>query len=670
MMMIFKTINLRLSWQAIIALLGPLLLALGSYGQPHSLRFPTSINLTAGVFLTPPFAILDEDGTFHGFEIDLLERMQFYADQDGIELNVELGVAPRLYDMAIDLVSNDCNTTVNPNSLEDCEAFDFIIGDFFQNVERFKRVDFTPTWLHSGLGVLKYLEQSGTSQIKSLSDAEKAGATICYPPSSFIESLVHAYMPTAQTVPCPTPETEECIQFLKDGNCALLADDLMVLQYMAKYDSTMDVTQENIQPQYFVWALKQNLQPEVSWLLKKWMYQGGSNGDIEVLRKKYFEVATCPTGTAGENCELPCDAEHGFADAHGVCVCHSTKWTGDDCSIAVEENLNLLPTGLVNTVYTLVAITFVTALGCAIWVLYNRNRAQLKAAQPVFLGLVLLGAVISTSTIIAMAQEGSCMAVPWLYSVGFCITFGSLFARIWRVYVLVRSAVEMRRVTLSTKETLGWVCVVLAVDIVILVVWTAVDPLEWTRETISSDKFGEPLESVGYCHSDHWRAFASIIGVVHLVLMAVACFMCYRARHIPEEFSSSKYIAIAMFSNLQIFVIAIPVLIIVGKDPVSGFFVRSLVVWLNDIMVVGLVFGSLISRVYIWDMNNRANRFTSAQTIERGIQDFSKRMKADSLSKQRSSLTTTSSLQWMQQGKSDAGTTGETLNLEEKIEEP
>ncbi|CAB9527849.1 acid type B receptor subunit 2 [Seminavis robusta] len=605
--------------------------------------------------------MLDEDGTYHGFEIELLERMLVYADQDGIQLNVELGVAPALYGDAINVVANDCNTTDNPNSLEDCEAFDFMIADFFQNAERFNRVDYTPTWLHTGLGVLKYLEQIGTSEIKSLSDAEKAGATICYPPATYVEKMVKSYMPKAMTVPCPTAETEDCIQFVKEGNCALFVDDLLVLQYMAKYDNSLDVLEENMQSQYFVWALKQNLQPEVSWLLKKWVYQAGSTGDIEVIRKRYFEAATCPIGTAGKDCDLPCDArkllhhgtsfstiavvvpdkeslsrlltdsihptENGFADAHGVCVCHSTKWSGDDCSIAVEENLNLLPTGLVNTAYTLVAITFVTAFGLALWVVYNRNGAQLKAAQPFFLGSVLVGAVISTSTVIAMAQEGYCMAVPWLYSVGFCITFGSLFARIWRVYVLMTSAVEMRRVTLSTKETFGWVCLVLTVDIVILVAWTAVDPLEWTRETISSDKFGEPLESVGYCHSDHWRVFAAIIGVVHLVLMAVASYMCYRARHIPEEFSSSKFIAIAMFSNLQIFVIAIPVLIIVGKDPVSGFFIRSVVVWLNDIMVVGLIFGSLVARVYLTprDTNNAANRrirFSSAHSIARSVQSF------------------------------------------------
>ncbi|CAB9512867.1 acid type B receptor subunit 2 [Seminavis robusta] len=603
-----------------------------SVGQPPDMEFPSTINLTAGVLLTPPFATLDEEGVFGGFEIELLERMKVYADQDGIPLHVELGVAPKFYDSAVDLVANDCNSTANPNDLDDCNAFDFIIGDFYQTVGRFQRVDFMPTWLHSKLGVLKYLFGDTLREIKSLSDAERSGAEVCYPPASYVEYLLQEYMPTIQGVPCPSSDIGECIDFLKGGNCAILANDQLLLEGYAKDDLSVDIIPENIQSQYFIWPLKQSLPPEVSWLLKKWMYEAGSKGDLELLHKKYFEVARCPVGTAGQNCELHCDAEHGIASIRGVCICKSTKWTGDDCSIAVEENLNRLPAGMVITAYALVGITVVTATGCAVWVIYNRKRAQLRAAQPVFLGLILVGAVISTSTIIAMAQEGNCMAVPWLYSVGFCVTFGSLFARIWRVYELVRSAAEMRRVSISIRDTLRWVGLVFALDIIILIVWSVVDPLEWTRETISSDLFGEPLESIGYCSSDHWRVFYSVLGIVHLALTAVACFMCYRARHIPEEFSSCKYISIAMFSNLQIFVIAIPVLIMVRKDPVTGFFVRSLMIWVNDIVVVGLIFGSLMKRLYVWDMSNRANVDSSAHNIAKGIRECSQNMRQQRIS--------------------------------------
>lgn len=52
-----------------------------------------------------------------------------------------------------------------------------------------------------------------------------------------------------------------------------------------------------------------------------------------------------------------------------------------------------------------------------------------------------------------------------------------------------------------------------------------------------------------------------------------------------------------MASNLQIFVVAVPVLVILGRDS-SAFFVRCAVVWMNDLCVVAFIFGNLIYRVH------------------------------------------------------------------------
>ena len=57
----------------------------------------------------------------------------------------------------------------------------------------------------------------------------------------------------------------------------------------------------------------------------------------------------------------------------------------------------------------------------------------------------------------------------------------------------------MRRNVVTFGETMIVIAASLFLDVFVLIVWTVVDPLEWTRVTISEDQFGEPLESVGYC---------------------------------------------------------------------------------------------------------------------------------------------------------------------------
>ena len=131
-----------------------------------------------------------------------------------------------------------------------------------------------------------------------------------------------------------------------------------------------------------------------------------------------------------------------------------------------------------------------------------------------------------------------------------------------------------RRNRVTFKETLSVIAIVLVVDVVILAVWTGVDPLEWQRTVTAADQFGAPLESEGFCRSDHWEIFTGIIAALHLLLLAVACYMCYVARDIPTKFSEGKFLSIAMISNLQVFVVGVPILIILGPDPQTSFFVR------------------------------------------------------------------------------------------------
>ena len=93
----------------------------------------------------------------------------------------------------------------------------------------------------------------------------------------------------------------------------------------------------------------------------------------------------------------------------------------------------------------------------------------------------------------------------------------------------------MRRNIVTVQETVGVIGVVLLIDVTILIVWTVVDQLEWSRTVISADQFGAPLESEGFCSSEHWAIFAGVIAGLHLLLLAVACYLCYVSRGIPTK---------------------------------------------------------------------------------------------------------------------------------------
>ena len=150
----------------------------------------------------------------------------------------------------------------------------------------------------------------------------------------------------------------------------------------------------------------------------------------------FYPQRQCPLGFAGKDCSEQCHPIHGLSNKDGICICESTKFTGVDCSIEVSENYNLISSSIKIMAYTLVGINFLVVLVCGIWLVIKRNTPQVEMSQPFFLGLVLIGCIISTSTIFILAQESTatatsevedagntnntnrpaCMAIPWLYS--------------------------------------------------------------------------------------------------------------------------------------------------------------------------------------------------------------------------------------------------------------
>ena len=78
-----------------------------------------------------------------------------------------------------------------------------------------------------------------------------------------------------------------------------------------------------------------------------------------------------------------------------------------------------------------------------------------------------------------------------------------------------------------------------------------------------------------------------------------------------------------MISNLQIFVISIPVLVLIIKDPTTGLFLRAAVIWMNDLFIICVIFGSLMYSVH-FGIKNDVN-------IGSAVQDYAKRERASTV---------------------------------------
>ena len=142
--------------------------------------------------------------------------------------------------------------------------------------------------------------------------------------------------------------------------------------------------------------------------------------------------------------------------------------------------------------YVMVGVESALALCCAAWTVYFRNAPVVKASQPTFLLLVCVGAIVSTFVVLPLSLDqgssttnhnASCRLLVPLFTIGFCVTFASLFAKQFRVWWVFRRAAKMKRAKAGTDLTKRWmlavVLFVVIVDVALLVAWDVSAPLSW-----------------------------------------------------------------------------------------------------------------------------------------------------------------------------------------------
>lgn len=306
----------------LLALPTMLLLARAEALVLESSMYPSVIQLTAGTFHAPPMMTVEQDEetgnvTFGGLQADLVDRLKEYAAADGVDLQMELLPSPDQYDRSFDLIANDCNTTDNPHPLEDCQKYDLIVNDYWSNPQRYMRADFSPAWMRSTVTTVKYVDKPpGTVDFTTLADAEQAGATICVPVGTYLATLVRERFPGANYRECHA-EVGDCVEQLRNNDCVLYAHDELLLYYNALSDPSLEVTRESFNTQYIAWPFRGDLPPAVSRLLTKWIFRAVQLAALDELYFKYYKRERCPHGTAGNDCELPCDPDHGRADDRG-----------------------------------------------------------------------------------------------------------------------------------------------------------------------------------------------------------------------------------------------------------------------------------------------------------------------------------------------------------------
>jgi gamma-aminobutyric acid type B receptor len=202
---------------------------------------------------------------------------------------------------------------------------------------------------------------------------------------------------------------------------------------------------------------------------------------------------------------------------------------------------NYLSSSVRGVGFAVMALALLTSAATILWVFSHRNHRVVKAAQPYFMYVICLGAGVSISAVLPLSfdegkgwsvrQLGSaCMAVPWLFCSGYLITYGALFSKLWRI----NRVLQLRRQAIMIKQVVWPFLVLLAIALLILGLWTGLDPMEWVREETNK----VTGESIGQCQSNNMEAFVIPLIFVMLIPTSLTAYMAWCTKDVDEEFSS------------------------------------------------------------------------------------------------------------------------------------
>eukprot|EP00466_Bigelowiella_natans_P006971 jgi/Bigna1/130136/aug1.10_g4844 len=293
--------------------------------------------------------------------------------------------------------------------------------------------------------------------------------------------------------------------------------------------------------------------------------------------------------------ERSCEQDY-KANKDGLCqLAHDTKYLPDEIHYFAD---------------IMFGINVALALAFGGWTFWTRKTKVVMASQPEFLYIVCLGCVISSVSILLISfddrdyskehLDSLCQATVWFYGIGFTLSVTALMAKTLRSKRIMLDGLKKKKSKLgkaTVLEFIGFMGKCLLVELIFLSIWTAISPLTWQR-TCRKDSDEEFCTSIGHCASTDAIPFLAIMLFAHLVALIYQCYLCYRVRHVPAEFSEHKWITAATISSIEI-LLACPFLVLLSwEDSVTSTIILTCSLFLNDLGILLMIFVPKIGMTY------------------------------------------------------------------------
>eukprot|EP00924_Labyrinthula_sp_SR-Ha-C_P005441 snap_masked-scaffold_1-processed-gene-31.1-mRNA-1 protein AED:1.00 eAED:1.00 QI:0/0/0/0/1/1/3/0/329 len=231
--------------------------------------------------------------------------------------------------------------------------------------------------------------------------------------------------------------------------------------------------------------------------------------------------------------------------------------------------------------YGLFLFIYLCVIICYCFVQKYKHLEIIKAAQPFYLYVLLLGVSITNVSLIFFYKDPtgsqaknnfSCNAQFYFISFGLTLSIGSLLAK----HAEVTNAEKFK----SGNKVCGGIAVLALINLLLIYIAYSFDELSYNTIVLETDEFNQVIESYGQC--DYSKASRRV----------------YHGRNIPNDFYESNWIAATILSQFQLVTLGVPITIAISPEETSAvYLLLCLLVFLSNMLFIVLIFGPKIYRI-------------------------------------------------------------------------
>ncbi|KAJ8044811.1 Gamma-aminobutyric acid type B receptor subunit 2 [Holothuria leucospilota] len=245
------------------------------------------------------------------------------------------------------------------------------------------------------------------------------------------------------------------------------------------------------------------------------------------------------------------------------------------------------------------------AIVCLIFNFKYRKQIFIKMSSPNLNSLIIIGCtLIYVSACMAGSESFSDDSViflklhqmrVWSFSIGFVLSFGSMFSKTWRVHK-VAALKNPKRAVVTDRHLFVMVGAFLSLEVTVLSAWFIISPMRVEKTylpnkdmEIDSTVILQPY--IQYCTSDHQEYWEGALYGYKALLLIFGVFLAWETRKVNiPALNDSKLIGLCVYNVVLLSAISVGVKLVLTTDPSMSFLFTSGILIFATTVVLGIIF--------------------------------------------------------------------------------